>query len=146
MSEVPDEVQAAMSLKLMDNVRKLIREEVAAALMDPTFLGPLSMTTLAERLARSLMQNSNFISGLNSMIHNTVPAVVLRSDVANAITVEVAKRLAVTGEGIYVTPSAGGIQASAYHMTSTSNPIGPFTTTFLDTRVVGVTLSTTGNK
>ena len=80
------------------------------------------------------------------MIHNTVPAVVLRPDVANAITVEVAKRLSVTPQGLYVNTIQDTFSSGPYLRSSSSVPIGPFTTTFLDNKVVGVTLSNTGNK
>ena len=35
--EVPDEVQAAMAIKLADNVRALVRKEIADAFADETF-------------------------------------------------------------------------------------------------------------
>lgn len=146
MSEVPDEVQAAMSLKLMENVRNLIREEVSEALRDPLFLNHLYIIPLAERLAYPLMQNPTFAGSLDGALNNTVPRIVLRSDVANAITIEVAKRLAVTPEGIYVTTKQDTFSSGPYLRSSSSTAIGPFTTTFLDNRVVGVTLSNTGNK
>ena len=146
MSEVPDEVQAAMSLKLMENVRNLIRVELAAALMDPTFLSSFHMANLAERLAYPIMQNPTYAGSLDGVLNNTVPRIISRPEVANAITIAVAKSLAVTPQGLYVTPNNSGISASFYHPTSSSAAIGPFTTTFLDNRVVGVTLSNTGNK
>jgi hypothetical protein len=138
MSEVPDEVQAAMSLKLMDSVRKLIREELAEALMDPAFLNSINMAELAARLAYPLMQSPTFVGGLDGVLNNTVPRILSRPEVANAITVEVAKRLSVTPQGNYVTPNSSGISASYYHPTSSSAPIGPFKN--------GYVSGTTGNK
>lgn len=126
MSEVPDEVQAAMSLKLMENVRKLIREEVSEALRDPMFLNHLYIIPLAERLAYPLMQNPTFAGGLDGALNNTVPRIVLRSDVANTITIEVAKRLSVTPEGNYVSAIHNTSLSSPYLMTSGSAAIGPF--------------------
>lgn len=138
MSEVPDEVQAAMSLKLMDNARKLIREEVAEALRDPVFLNSIGMATLAAHLAHPLMQSPTFTGGLDGLLNNNVPRITLRADVANAITIEVAKRLSVTPEGIYVSASYDTYSSSPYVRTSNSTPVGPFKN--------GYVSGTTGNK
>ena len=138
MSEVPDEVQAAMSLKLMDSVRNLIRKELAEALRDPAFLNLINMATLAAHLAHPLMQSPTFTGGLDGIFNNNVPRIVLRSDVANALTIEVAKRLSVTPEGLYVSARYDAYSSSPYLTTANSTPVGPFKN--------GYVSGSTGNK
>lgn len=63
MSEVTDEEQAAMTIKLSDNVRQLIRDEVKAALEDWAFLnsfykGTLAQAIMSEALANTGVQNA----------------------------------------------------------------------------------------
>ena len=56
---VPDEVQAAMSLKLVEDVRKLIRDEIKLALEDYQFTGNLLGHPMLEAIMRSGAQSSN---------------------------------------------------------------------------------------
>ena len=58
--EVPDEVQAAMSLKMMENVRALIRKELAAALVDGGVIHPSSMTVVASVVGTLLTSDIAF--------------------------------------------------------------------------------------
>jgi hypothetical protein len=66
--EVPDEVQAAMGLKLVGDVRKLIREEVKAALEDKVFMDSLFAYPLAEAVSRGLNTSSAFRSAVKNII------------------------------------------------------------------------------
>lgn len=56
---VSDEEQAAMAIKLADNVRQLIRDEVKAALEDYQFTGNLLGHPMLEAIMRSGAQSSN---------------------------------------------------------------------------------------
>ena len=62
--EVPDEVQAAMSLKLVENVRALIRKELAAALVDPGVINPSSMFVVSQTVGQALPFNNDFVSNI----------------------------------------------------------------------------------
>jgi hypothetical protein len=54
--QVSDEVQAAMSLKLMENVRELIREEIRAALEDFDFMS----RTRGYEITNTVMRHMNW--------------------------------------------------------------------------------------
>ena len=69
--EVPDEVQAAMGLKLVDDVRKLIREEMKKALEDKIFIDAINGYHLSH-----LVFNSSFTVG-NSNFQNAVKQVII---------------------------------------------------------------------
>jgi hypothetical protein len=66
--EVPNEVQAAMSLKLMDNVRKLIRDELKLALQDETFLAQVYTYPLAISVANGVCGSPQFHSAVKNVI------------------------------------------------------------------------------
>jgi len=57
MSEVTDEEQAAMAIKLADNVRELIRAEMRVALEDYGFLNHINLFNFSERLSPVLFSN-----------------------------------------------------------------------------------------
>lgn len=69
--DVPDEVQAAMGLKLVEDVRKLIRDEVKAALEDYQFMGQLGGFQLGEAIVRSGVFSS-------SVFHDAVKSVLVQ--------------------------------------------------------------------
>lgn len=60
MQEVPDEVQAAMAVKLADDVRNLIREEVKVAFRDYNFLYSLDGYMLLTMLMSGANSNTAF--------------------------------------------------------------------------------------
>lgn len=67
--EVSDEVQAAMAIKLAYDVRKLIRDEVKAALEDYTFMNALADTyPMAETVFRNAASNTNFHNALKAYL------------------------------------------------------------------------------
>lgn len=57
MSEVTDEEQAAMAIKLSDDVRQLIRDEVKAALEDWAFCSALYKMPLTDCILREVNTN-----------------------------------------------------------------------------------------
>ena len=69
--EVPDEVQAAMSLKLEESVRDLVRKHLKAALEDPAFTHNLNGYPLAQVVANHLTGGDyNFQQAVKTaMIH-----------------------------------------------------------------------------
>lgn len=66
---VPDEVQAAMAMNLADDVRKLIRDEVKAALEDHSFMGQLGGFQLGEAIIRSGVFSSTMFE---AAVKNTI--------------------------------------------------------------------------
>jgi hypothetical protein len=66
--EVPDEVQAAMALKLADDVRKMIREELKKALEDKVFMDGIFAYPLTETVARSLAGGVLFSQAVKRVI------------------------------------------------------------------------------
>lgn len=68
--EVPDEVQAAMALKLADDVKKMVRDELKAALEDKVFMDQLFSYPLAETVARSLGGSILFQQAVKQVILN----------------------------------------------------------------------------
>jgi hypothetical protein len=67
--EVPDEVQAAMSLKLEENVRDLVRRELKAALEDYSFIGGLNTFPLGQAITRNLNASDyNFQQAVKNVI------------------------------------------------------------------------------
>jgi hypothetical protein len=66
---VTDEEQASMAIKLADNVRQLIRDEVKAALEDPAFMASMTNThPLMDAAFRSAGANHAFIHGVKKAI------------------------------------------------------------------------------
>lgn len=57
MSETTAEEQAAMAIKLADNVRDLIRSEVKAALEDPVFLGSMLSYAMVDHLSSQMYRS-----------------------------------------------------------------------------------------
>lgn len=69
MREVTPEEQAAMAIKLADDVRKMIRDEVRLALQDFTFMDSLADPyPLAEAVLRNAASNSNFHNAVKSYL------------------------------------------------------------------------------
>jgi DNA polymerase III psi subunit len=67
--EVPSELQAAMAIKLADDVRKMIRDEVKAALEDPIFIGSLNTFPLAQSTQYHFNPNDyNFQQAVKNVI------------------------------------------------------------------------------
>lgn len=62
--EVSDEVQGAMGLKMVENVRKLIREELVLALQDPTVVSVGMLNLLSDTIGATLLHSSWFIDGV----------------------------------------------------------------------------------
>lgn len=60
MSEVTPEEQATMALKLADDVKDLIRNEIKAALDDSNFIHAVSLHHIAARIASYLKYDSDF--------------------------------------------------------------------------------------
>lgn len=78
MSETTEEEQAAMAIKLADNVRALIRSEVKAALEDPVFVRSMYAKELGEWLTIPAMQNAINMGILNQTIDQRVEQIVTR--------------------------------------------------------------------
>lgn len=78
MSETTAEEQAAMAIKLADNVRDLIRSEVKAALEDPVFVRSMYVKELAEWLTIPALQNAINMGLLNATIDQRVEHIVTR--------------------------------------------------------------------
>jgi hypothetical protein len=78
MSEPTEEEQAAMAIKLTDNVRALIRSEVKAALEDPVFVRSLFTHELASWLAAPIVQNGVSMGLINSTIDQRVEHILTR--------------------------------------------------------------------
>lgn len=69
--QVSDEVQAAMALKLADDVRQMIREEIKTALEDPNFVSGLGGYFLMQHLLNQGIGSSNsFIGAVKQVITN----------------------------------------------------------------------------
>lgn len=60
MSEVTEEEQALVAVKLHDNVRKLIREEVLLALEDYGFMSSLDSFALRSTVLDGIQYNETF--------------------------------------------------------------------------------------
>lgn len=78
MSETTAEEQAAMAIKLADNVRDLIRSEVKAALEDRAFLVRLHSTDLAQMLTAYVIQHADAVNVLGPIIDRRVEHIVTR--------------------------------------------------------------------
>jgi hypothetical protein len=78
MSEPTEEEQAAMAIKLTDNVRKLIRSEIRAALEDPVFIRSMFTHELASWLAAPVVQGGINMGLLNHTIDQRVEHIVTR--------------------------------------------------------------------
>jgi hypothetical protein len=65
--EVTDEEQAAMAIKLTDNVRQLIRDEVKAALEDWAFCSSFHKGPLADTILRT-MSTDNSLQNLLAQV------------------------------------------------------------------------------
>lgn len=68
MEEVPEEEQAAMAIKLSDNVRKLIRDELKLALQDYEFLGGMDPHYLIDRIATGMAWHTGMRSEILRII------------------------------------------------------------------------------
>lgn len=68
MDEVPDEVQAAMHLKLMDGVSELVRKEIKKALEDYSFYSKLELHHLAGNLMGYLKHDHTFHKSIREML------------------------------------------------------------------------------
>lgn len=64
--EVTDEEQALMAVKLAENVRKLIRDEVKAALEDKAFIDGIFAYPLSEAVIRSCASSHSFQAAVKS--------------------------------------------------------------------------------
>ena len=58
MNEVTEEEQAAMAIKLAENVRELIRDEMKMALQDYAFLNLTNLFNFAERISPLMFSNA----------------------------------------------------------------------------------------
>ncbi len=70
--EVPTEDQAVMAVKLHDNVRDLIREELKKALSDPTYVSELPLYNLATPIANAMGYNDSFKAHIRTIIKNAL--------------------------------------------------------------------------
>ena len=72
MNEVTEEEQAAMAIKLAENVRELIRDEMKMALQDYAFLNLTNLFNIAERISPLLFTNATsnyaFREGVKTII------------------------------------------------------------------------------
>jgi hypothetical protein len=74
--EVDGETQAAMKLKLVDDVRKLIREEMALAFQDRMWLENVSFWNVAERVHNNTNPTSGFF---RAAVKNTLKDILDKS-------------------------------------------------------------------
>lgn len=84
MSETTAEEQAAMAIKLADNVRELIRSEIKAALEDQTFIRALFVGELANWLAVPVTQHVINMGLLNQTIDQRVEHILTRMRIQEA--------------------------------------------------------------
>jgi hypothetical protein len=72
--EVDAETQAAMQLKLVDDVRKLIRSELALALQDQMWLGSVDTVPLLGRMSGypGSMTTGPFKSAVKTAMRNLI--------------------------------------------------------------------------
>lgn len=70
MEEPTEEQQAAMALKLMDNVRELIRDEVRNALEDYGWISNLHYHPLAGAMIYPLTQTGHFREAVKIVIRD----------------------------------------------------------------------------
>ena len=69
MQEVSEQEQADMAIKLHENVRQLIRDEIKAALEDYQFMGQLGSFQLGEAIIRGgVFRSSVFRDAVKSVI------------------------------------------------------------------------------
>lgn len=68
MDEVPDEVQAAMAIKLADNVQKMIRDQVNEAFKDHTFISSLNTNLFAQVMVQGMRYNPDFKKAVRDVI------------------------------------------------------------------------------
>lgn len=68
--EVPDEVQAAMALKLADDVRKMIRNHIYEAFNDPEFMAYLPKDYLHEQLQARAYGGIGFAQAVRDVIRH----------------------------------------------------------------------------
>lgn len=68
MTEVPDQTQAEMAIKLSDNVRELVRQHLKEALEDPAFMGMLQSYCMAQSVMRHAGSLPDFIAGVKHTI------------------------------------------------------------------------------
>ena len=66
--EVPSEVQAAMAIKLVDNVRAMIRKEIVEAFNDAAFVSTLNIGFFASVTMQGMRYNSDFKKVLRDVI------------------------------------------------------------------------------
>lgn len=68
MDEVDPETQAAMAIQLAENVRKLIREEIKAALESYEFMSTLAKHSMAENIAQAYEFSPTFQRAVKRVI------------------------------------------------------------------------------
>lgn len=66
--EVPDEVQAAMAIKLADDVKKMIRDQVNQAFNDSTFISSLNLGLFAQVMVQGMKYNTDFKRAVKDVI------------------------------------------------------------------------------
>lgn len=66
--DVTEEMQAAMALKLADNVKKMIRDEIYNAFNDTAFISTLNTGLLAQVLVQGMRHNTDFKRAVKDVI------------------------------------------------------------------------------
>ena len=69
-TEVPLDEQAAMAIKLTDNVRALIREHLLHALEDPAFIAQLNLYPLHSRVVSMHNSDTDFRIAVKAALTN----------------------------------------------------------------------------
>ena len=70
VEEVDGQTQAEMALKLTENVRELIRQELALALQDSTYLYSITVYNLVHRIAPDIVASTPFQTSLKEFLAN----------------------------------------------------------------------------
>lgn len=68
MREVTEQEQATMAIKLHENVRQLIRDEIKVALSDPNFVNSLDIWALNSRVFGSALASSDFTAAVKQVL------------------------------------------------------------------------------
>ena len=68
MDEVDNETQAAMAIRLADDVKKMIRDEVNKAFMDSTFVSQLHIGLFASVMVQGMKYNVDFKRAVRDVI------------------------------------------------------------------------------
>lgn len=68
MEEVDAETQAAMAIRLADDVKKMIREEVNKAFADSSFVSALHIGLFASVMVQGMKYNTDFKRAVRDVI------------------------------------------------------------------------------